>query len=99
MSDYTLDELKDLISIEDVLLECGAEFESAGQYGWRSEVPVFCPFHRNVNTAAASMNTMKGVFHCHGCGAGGSIIDAALLHLLTDDISEAAAWLEDRFLS
>jgi DNA primase len=96
---YTIDELKDELSLEDVLIECGAEFEmSSGSYGWRSEVPFFCPFHLNTNTAAASMNTLKGVWHCYSCGAGGSVIDAAMLHLDTQSVSEAASWLEVTFL-
>jgi CHC2-type zinc finger protein len=94
-----LEDLKAEISLEDVLIECGAEFETGTGYGWRSEVPFKCPFHYNVNTAAAEMNTMKGVFHCFACGAGGTVIDAALLHLQTSDIKEAAAWLEEEFLS
>jgi DNA primase len=97
---YTIDELKEELSIEDVLIECGAEIETSTGYGWRSEVPIFCPFHLNTNTAAASMNTLKQVFHCYSCGAGGSVIDAALLHLGPDTtIGEAASWLEMTFLS
>ena len=98
-----LEDLKAEVSIEDVLIEAGAEFESGGQYGWRSEVPFKCPFHYNVNTPSAEMNTMKGVFFCFSCGAGGSVIDAALLHLeltnTSENIKVAAQWLEDEFLS
>jgi DNA primase len=95
---YTIDELKDMLSIEDVLLECGAEIDSGGQYGWRSEVTIFCPFHLNKNTASASMNTLKQVFVCYSCGAGGSVIDAALLYLDTTSLKEAQEWLEERFI-
>ena len=96
---YTIDELKDELSLEDVLLECGAEIDtSSGSYGWRSEVPIFCPFHLNSRTSAASMNTLKQVFFCYSCGAGGSVIDAAMLHLDTQSVSEAASWLEVTFL-
>ena len=97
---YTLDEIKDSVSLEEVLLEVGAEFEtSSGSYGWRSEVPFFCFVHLNVNTAAASMNTLKGVWNCYSCGAGGSVIDAAMYYLDTKSVTEAAEWLEERFLS
>lgn len=94
-----LDDLKAEISIEDVLLECGAELEPSHGYGWRSEVPFYCPFHLNRNTAAGTMNTMKGLFHCYSCGASGSVIDAAMLHLETKSVTEAAEWLQSEFLS
>jgi hypothetical protein len=100
MEERTLDadDLKAEISLEEVLLECGAEFETGGQYGWRSEVPFKCPFHPDSNPSA-EMNTMKGLFHCFSCGVGGTVIDAAMLHLETKDYKVAARWLEDEFLS
>lgn len=33
-----------------------------------------CPFH-NESTPSFSVSERKGVFHCFGCGAGGSVID------------------------
>jgi DNA primase len=95
MSDYTLDEIKDLVSIEDVLLECGATIDQRNYHG---ETSIYCPFHLNQRTSAASFNAMKGVFYCHACDAGGSVIDAALLYLQTDKVAEAKEWLEDTFL-
>jgi len=94
---YTIDELKDAISIEDVLLECGAIVQEGL---WeQNEVPIYCPFHLNTNTPAASMNRLKGVFFCYACDAGGSVIDAAMLHLDTQSVGEAASWLETEFMS
>lgn len=96
MTTYTLDEIKDAVSVEDVLLECGAIVQEAL---WGSnEVPFYCPFHLNTNTPAGSMNRLKGVWHCYSCGAGGSVIDAAMLHLDTQSVGEAASWLEVEFL-
>jgi hypothetical protein len=66
-----LEDIKAECSIEEVLIECGAVFDSPGQYGWRSEIPFLCPFHPNTRTPAASMNTMKGLFNCYACGASG----------------------------
>ena len=95
MSDYTLDELKEEVSLEEVLIECGARFVN----GWNSAEQVFyCPFHYNVNTPAASMNPLKQVFNCHSCGASGSIIDAGMLHIGTRNVAKVCEWLESEFI-
>lgn len=96
MSLRSLDDIKVSVSIEEVLLEAGADIQLSA--GWRDEQPVFCPFHLNVNTPAGTMNTVKNLYYCHGCDAGGSVIDVAMLHLQTDSVREAADWLEATFL-
>lgn len=96
MSLRSIDELKDEITIEEVLVAAGAEFDLSR--GWNDEQPFYCPFHPNVNTPAASMNLMKGVFNCYACDASGSIIDAAMLYLDTKSIQEAKDWLDETFL-
>jgi DNA primase len=95
MEERTLDDIKAEVGIEDVLLECGAIIDTRS---WHGETTIYCPFHPNHNTPAASFNAMKGVFYCHACEAGGSIIDAALLYLQTDKVPEAVEWLTDTFL-
>lgn len=95
MSVRTIAELKEEISIEAVLLACGAEIQTGS---WTTELPVYCPFHHNVNTPAGSVNPTKGLYRCYSCGVGGSIIDLALLHLQTESIPEAMDWLEGTFL-
>lgn len=95
MMTYSIDELKAEIDIRDVLEGCGAVIQN----GWQqNEQPMFCPFHLNRNTPAASVNHMRGVFYCYSCGAGGSVVDAAMLHLGTKDVREACDWLEEEFL-
>jgi DNA primase len=96
MSVRTIDELKADISIEAVLEYCGARVEGGGWGG--QNIPVFCPFHLNEATPAGSMNVMKGVYYCFACGASGSVIDLAMLHLNTKSIPEAMDWLERTFL-
>lgn len=92
----SIEELKEEISLEEVLIECGARFQNGG---WRqNEVPFFCFAHPNYNTPAASMNPLKGVWNCYSCGAGGSIIDAAMLHVGTTSVQKACEWLESEFL-
>ena len=94
MSTLTIDELKERVSIEEVLIECGARVQTQA---WGSDLPVWCPFHLNQDTPAGSVNLTKGLYHCFGCGAGGSVIDLALLHLSTTSIKEACDWLEETF--
>lgn len=39
-----------------------------------NEIRFNCPFHEDQN-ASANVNTVKGLWSCHGCNAGGSAID------------------------
>ena len=95
MSLRSFDDIKVSVSIEEVLLEAGAEIQLSA---WGQEQPVFCPFHLNVRTPAGTMNTVKNLYFCHGCDVGGSVIDVAMAHLQTDSVREAADWLEETFL-
>lgn len=38
------------------------------------------PFHEE-KTPSFSVNPAKGVYHCHGCGSGGSVTETIELHL------------------
>lgn len=91
-----IDELKEEIDLEEVLVEIGAIFPG-GAYG-AVERPFLCPFHHNTDTPAASYNPLKQLFNCFNCGASGSVIDAAMLHLATNDMQEARRWLEELFI-
>lgn len=96
MSLRSLDDIKAEVSIEDVLLEAGAEIQLSA---WTQDQPFYCPFHLHAHdTPSGSMSVVKNVFFCFACGAGGSVIDAAMLHLQTESITEAADWLEETFL-
>lgn len=41
--------------------------------GWKCK----CPFHEDKNPSM-SIDSSQGIFHCHGCKAGGSVIDYVL---------------------
>ena len=93
MSDL-VEELKDRLSIETVLIACGARLEPS----WSSaEIQVFCPFHPNVNTPAGSANIVKQLYYCYACEAKGDIISIARLHLRQegqdDSFQAALRWL------
>src|SRR5262245_20056857 len=40
--------------------------------GTREEHPAYCPVHPD-SRPSASINFLKGVWYCHGCGQGGSL--------------------------
>jgi hypothetical protein len=101
-----LSELKARIDIIDVLEAIGAELEM--QDAWDDEVLVKCPFceDKDSHDPAASANSVKGLYFCHQCGFGGTIIDVAMAYIYKDrpadpvfgkfkaTIPEAVAWLE-----
>lgn len=89
-----IDDLKDEIEIEDVLLEAGAVMGARNG----DEQAVFCPFHPNTRTPAGSVNHRKQLYTCYSCGSGGDIISLAKLHLDTEDTHEAIEWLHQEFL-
>lgn len=95
-----IEELKDQIGMEEVLLHLGAEIQ---QIGWGDEAPVYCPFHPNRRTPAGSFNRLKQLYHCFGCEAGGDIIRVAQTHLGREgqpsSVNDACEWLEREFLS
>lgn len=96
----SIDDLKDEIPVEEVLIELGGSVPYHG--GWGEWVAVQCPFHDDRD-ASGSMNRGSGYFKCHACdaprdGMAGDIIDMAKYHLNTDSITEAIAWLRQTFL-
>jgi 5S rRNA maturation endonuclease (ribonuclease M5) len=71
---------EEIIAAHPLLEYCrahGLELHRAGR-----EWACLCPLHRE-DTPSFIVNAEKQVWHCHGCGAGGSVIDlhAALHHL------------------
>lgn len=93
----SIGELKEDISIEDMLLEIGARVQTS--FGYSNEKPVWCPFCTDIasNNPGATVNVFKGLFHCFVCGVGGDIITLARIHLETEDTRAAMKWLEDTF--
>ena len=87
MVDYAT--IKSRVSISEILRKYGVNVPDYGRYH------VLCPWHPE-RTASLSVNTEKGLFHCFGCGASGSVID---LVARFEKVSpkEAAAMLSNDF--
>lgn len=66
MIDYAT--IKSRVSISEILIKYGINTPDHGRYH------VLCPWHIE-RTASLSVNNDKGLFHCFGCGASGSVID------------------------
>jgi len=64
-----IDELKRNVRILDVLARYGIEPQRQG-----ARHMALCPFHDDHNPSL-SVDPVKNVWHCFGCGAGGSVID------------------------
>lgn len=69
MNTATVDDLKRSTSILNVLTRYGIEAEPKGR-GYMAR----CPFHDD-STPSLSVDPIKNVWHCFGCGTGGSVID------------------------
>lgn len=59
------------------------------------EFKACCPFHEE-KTASFHVNPAKGVYHCFGCKAGGSVIDFAMA-MENLEFREALEWLANRY--
>lgn len=66
MLDYAT--IKSRVSISEILRKYGVHAPDHGRYH------VLCPWHPE-RTASLSVNEERGLFHCFGCGASGSVID------------------------
>jgi hypothetical protein len=62
-------------SIVGYVKSCHIELTKRGKK--QPEYWGLCPFH-NEDTPSFAVNAEKNVFHCHGCGAGGDVIDFAM---------------------
>ena len=77
-----LEELKDL----------GVKYESTGSEEW---VTALCPFH-NDNNPSLSVNTEKGYYKCHACGAGGPF-EKLVGKIKRIDKQEAESYLKTKY--
>ena len=59
-------------SIVEYAESCGIELTRRGKEYWAR-----CVFH-DEKTPSLAFNPEKGVYHCHGCGAGGDVLDFAM---------------------
>lgn len=87
-------ELKEQITVEQVLEKCGGIIQGTGWTDWEKTI---CPFHDDT-VASAGTNRVLGKFVCHGCGVRGDIVDLAMAYLQSPTIQDAMRWLEEEFL-
>lgn len=66
MNDYIIDEIKNKISMKELLSYYGIEINKRGF--------IKCPFHQEKTASVKIYDGDKG-FYCFGCGAGGDVID------------------------
>lgn len=80
------DALKTRIPVLDVLTKFGARTGHPGvrTAPWDQEISFYCPFCSDMDSQkpAGRANVTKNVWHCWSCGRGGSVIDAAMDHLV-----------------
>jgi DNA primase len=98
----TIEELKEVLTIEEVLAYWGGEV-SGRRGGWGDWQPVNCPFCSDSN-GSASVNRQAGLFLCHQCGApdrdngkAGDIVDLVKFAERIRDTKEAIEWLRTTF--
>lgn len=95
----TIEDLKDEVSISEVLAHYGAQVGRSGS--WTEWRPVNCPFCRDRN-GSGSVNMLAGRFLCHQCGAprdgqSGDIVDVVKYGEDITDTREAIRWIERTF--
>ena len=93
-SDSEIENLKANISLLRLAESQGHELKREG-----NDYVMCCPFHEE-KTASMKITPEKNLFHCFGCGAGGSVIDWVMktqgvsfkhaVELLKDDVSLVA---------
>ena len=66
MNNYIIDEIKNKISMKELLSHYGIEIDRRGF--------IKCPFHQEKTASMKIYDGNKG-FYCFGCGMGGDIID------------------------
>ena len=69
LSDVEVSKLKSDVSLLRLAESQGYELKREG-----NDYVMCCPFHEE-KTASLKITPDKNLFHCFGCGAGGSVID------------------------
>ena len=87
----TIDEILRAADIADVARAFRLELKPAGQSTWKA----CCPFHHE-KTPSFHIDTSKQVFHCFGCGEGGSLV-TLVKKLVNTDFVGAMQWLAQRY--
>ena len=69
ISEEELNRIKDNVSLVRLIERQGYELKKEG-----ADYVMRCPFHDD-RTASMKVTPSKNLFHCFGCGEGGSVID------------------------
>ncbi|EOY4015925.1 CHC2 zinc finger domain-containing protein, partial [Escherichia coli] len=85
-----LDELKRHVSLLSLAQSQGHKFKKHGADSY----VCLCPFH-DEKTPSCVITPAKGLYHCFGCGAKGSVIDWQM-HTTGQGLREAVAFLKAR---
>ncbi len=88
---YDLEDVK-AIPIVDVFKRLGYTVPES-KYG---RVKMKCPFHEDKDPSL-SIDPDKNLFHCFGCQAGGSNIDAVIESRQAANVGDAIKWLGESF--
>lgn len=93
----TIEEIRDTVTIVEVLAWYGAKSNLGNRYGeWK---PIVCPFCADKG-GSASVNIVAGRFLCHQCdaprgnGKSGDVIDVVKYAENIHDTKEAMQWIE-----
>jgi DNA primase len=86
-------DLKEAVLARVDLAELAGQYTALTRAGreWRGR----CPFHQE-KTASFYVNPDKGVYHCHGCKAGGNAI-GLVMALENLEFRDALEWLANRY--
>ena len=98
----SIEELKEDVSIEEVLRYFGADPGGNRRGGWGDWQSMSCPFCKDSN-GSASINRQLNRFNCHQCGApgrdgkSGDIFDVAKYGMNFNDTKDAIEWITRTF--
>lgn len=87
----TIDEILRSADLAEVARAFQLELKPAGPGTWKA----CCPFHHE-KTPSFHLDTSKQVFHCFGCGEGGSLVTFVKKMVNTDFVG-AMQWLAQRY--
>ncbi|EKY6621713.1 toprim domain-containing protein, partial [Escherichia coli] len=87
---HELDELKRSVNLLSLAQSQGHKFKKHGADSY----VCLCPFH-DEKTPSCVITPAKGLYHCFGCGAKGSVIDWQMT-TTGQGLREAVAFLKDR---
>ncbi|MEM9103944.1 MAG: CHC2 zinc finger domain-containing protein, partial [Pseudomonadota bacterium] len=69
LTDEQIVQIKQSVSLLDIATEQGHQLKKEG-----NDFVLLCPFHPE-KTPSCKITPSKNLFHCFGCGEGGSVID------------------------